>query len=261
MGQSVKAVLQLLLIVAVIGAIVAWNDDKPDIVTQCFRYGGSAAAIGIIYLLWKASSRKELLPDVLLRQCGSYFERNGLCFGFSTFVSNGVCWLNVFFQNRYERPCQGRIVLQPPIKSFGIRRLPLDAIDLDVDCEGGACAVWRIPWPIPAQLQGRKLACDVAGDASYPQGAGKLLRWREGLRAGSPGGTGRRAAATAGLLLVGVVSISSPAKAHLRLPSGVAETTPPGLTPVFELLYRPELPTGGFPVVLASPAPREQKGS
>lgn len=92
MGQSVKAVLQLVMIVLVIGALGTWNDAKPDPFVRFFRYGGPPLAIVIAFLLWRNGRRKETLPDVLARECGSYFERDGFCFGFTTSVSNGVCW-------------------------------------------------------------------------------------------------------------------------------------------------------------------------
>jgi hypothetical protein len=250
MGQSFKAILQLFLIGAVITAVVAWSDDaKPTPTTWTCRLVASTVAIMLIWVLWRNMRRKENLPDMLAQACGTYFERDGFCFAFAPSVVGSVCWMNLYFQNRYAQPCHARVVLQPPVKSFGIRRLPLTGIDVDIDCDGGAYGVCRIPWPIDAQMQGKTVACEVACDTAYPNGAGKLLRFREGLRAGAPSGGARRAAVTAGLLLVGAISISRPATASLSLPASVASQLPPGLAPVTEILFRPDLPTGGFPVL------------
>lgn len=267
MGQSIKAILQLILIIAGITALILWTDDsiKPSPTLTIFRIATPAVSVLIIVILWRNSRRKETLPDHLAQACRSYFERDGLCFAFIPLVQNGICWMQIYFQNRYARPCNARVVLQPPVKSFGIRRLPLAGIDVDVHCDGGAFGVYRIPWPIDAKMQGRKVACEIACATHYPQGRGKLLRYREGLRAGVPG-SGRNVAATAGLLLVGVVSVSRPATVTLTLPTGVAEQIPPGLEPVAEILFTPDLPTGGFPIVpiavsqasvATSPPPRE----
>jgi len=250
MGQSVKAILQLILIIAGLAAVILWTDGsiKPSPAVTLFRFLTAAVSLLIIVVLWRNARRKETLPDHLAKAARSYFERDGFCFAFVPVVQNGVFLMQVFFQNRYARPCTARVVLQPPVKSFGIRRLPIPGIDVDVDCDGGAFGVCRLPWPISAEMQGRKVAFEIACATRYPQGRGKLLRYREGLRAGTPG-SGRRAAATAGLLLVGVVSVSRPATFTFKLPTGIAEETPPGIEPVVEILYRPDLPTGGFPVI------------
>jgi hypothetical protein len=255
MGQSVKAILQLILIIAGITALVLWTDDsiKPTLEVTFFRIAAPAVSLLIVVVLWRNSRRKETLPDHLAKASRSYFERDGFCFAFVPIVQDGVCLMQIYFQNRYARACNARVVLQPPVKSLGIRRLPIPGIDVDIDCDGGAFGVCRVPWPIGAAMQGKKVAFEIACATRFAQGRGKLLRYREGLRAGTPG-SGRNVAATAGLLLVGVVSVSRPATVTFTLPTGVAEQTPAGIEPVVEIVYRPDLPTGGFPVVPVGPS-------
>jgi hypothetical protein len=57
----------------------------------------------------------------------------------------------------------------------------------------------------------------------------------------------RRAALTGGLLLVGVISISKPARVTVTLPSGVKAMLQ-DVEMIHETLWRPELLTAGFPV-------------
>ena len=189
MGTSVKAILQLAMIISAIGALIIWAlpNDQPDGITWCFRLGFPAMAIFLIVILAREAGREEILPDLLLQRTGSYFEQGGFCFGFVPIVINGISWMQIYFHNRYERPCSARVVLQPPREYFLGKQLRLLPIDVKVECGGAEFGVCRAPWPIPRRLQGKKKKYEVACDVKYPRGRGKLLRFREGGRVGTPG--------------------------------------------------------------------------
>jgi hypothetical protein len=248
MGQSVKAVVQLLAIIAFFAALVAWQTEaRSPANTWIFRIASTVTFAACVGLLIWAPKRKEIIPDHLARVARSYFERDGFCFAFVPAMQNGVAWLQIYFQNRYERGCRVRVSFQPPVKSFGIRRMPLPGLTADLECEGAAFGVYRAPWPIPAEFQGKSVKYEVGCATFYPNGKGRLLRFRAGVAAGSVGG-GIPRAASAGLLLVGVVAISRPATTTLTHPAGVADQVPAGLEPTVEILQRADLPTGGFPI-------------
>jgi hypothetical protein len=81
---------------------------------------------------------------------------------------------------------------------------------------------------------------------------GRRLRTQEGLRVAMPADPAGRAALTAGLLLAGIRMRH--AALTLRLPEGVADAPSPGAAPVVEILWRPDLATGGVPLASAPPA-------
>ena len=251
MGQSIKAILQLVLVVLVLVSVVVWGAPRhPDATVWAWRFGGPAGVALLGVVLVRSTRRREVLPDLLARAAGGrYFERDGLCFAFSLVADgDGRPWMRVFFQNRYERPCAARIVLKPPQRTLGIGRWPMATIAVTVDCDGAAFGVHRTPWPVPAKLQGRSARCDVAAKARYPNGRGKLMRYREGIRAGVPGSDVGRAALMLGAAAVGSLYLSEPAHWRVRLPTGLPEFDPTGETATTEILWRPDLPTGGFPI-------------
>jgi hypothetical protein len=255
MGQSLKAIVQLSSVVFFMAAFSFWAiPEHPDEIVWVFRFVMPVATALVLWILIRDMRRKETLPDKLREIAADYFERNGFCFAFAPTVDKGVCWMNLFFQNRYQNSCTARVILQQSKSLFRTSRLPLPAIDMDIKCESAAFGVVRIPWPIPAQAQGETVKCDVACDTSYPGGRGKLLRFREGMRAGAAGGGAARAAVTGGLLLVGVISISRPAAVSIKLPVDVMDKLPPSLDMQAEILWRPGPSTGGLVEQATSPA-------
>ena len=251
MGQSVKAVLQLVLLVLVFAAVLAWGVPRhPDGVVWTFRLGSPVCVALLGWVLVRSTRRREVLPDLLAQATGGYFERDGLCFGFAPARTiDGGQWLFVYFQNRYERLCEARIVLKPPSRNLWFGRWRMTTVDVTVVCDGAAFGVHRTPWPIPAKLQGRSARFDVACRTAYPSGRGKRLRYREGARAGVPGSDLGRAALALGGAAVGTLAISRPARWRIRLPRGSVEGVLPGATASTQILWRPDPPTGGFPVV------------
>ena len=249
MGQSVKAVLQLVTGVLAIATLFAWALPlHPDWTVWAARVGFPAGAVALGWGLYRTSRRKEPLPDLLARTAGAYFERDGMCFGFvPAITADKACWMQVFFQNRYDKPCAARIVLRPPGRKLGFGRWPMTTVDVTVECEGAAFGVHRTPWPVPVKLQGRTARFDVACRTEYPDSRGKLMRFREGKRAGLPGGDLGRAAVALGAAAVGALVISRPARWQVSLPKGVTESAPANAAASTEILWRPDIPHGQSP--------------
>lgn len=253
MGKSLKAILQLTSIVSCIVALWVWFiPDRPDLTTWAFRIAMPVVFLLSAVVLFREARRKEILSDLLLSQARNYFERDGICFAFVPIAIQGISWMQIYFQNRYQKPCTARVILQPPREYFLGKQKPLSGIDVDLECDGAAFGVSRVPWPIPLRLQGKKAKFEVAANASYPAGRGKLVRFRDGVRAGgvgSVGGDALRAAAKGGLLLVGAIWISRPASLKMVLPSGVGEESPPFAALYTEMLFTPEFAVDGYPVL------------
>jgi hypothetical protein len=139
----------------------------------------------------------------------------------------------------------------PPRRAFRHKRHALPALTIPIESPGGAFGVVRVPFPVGQRYWGRRMSFDVAADTKYPAGRGELLRHRQGLRVNSTrdlSGSGQLLAALL-LLPLGIAYVRRPARVMLELPRDVAETGPTGPTGVTEILWLPDLPTGGFPVM------------
>jgi hypothetical protein len=251
-NQSLKAVMQLTAIICGIVSFCVWAIPKhPDQLVWASRVLFPLVTILFGYVLFRIARRPDLAPDILRQQFGTYFERDGLCFApvITTSPEDRTCWFNVFFQNRYAGTCACDLIIQPGGKSFSLGRHHVPTVAVVIDCPGGAVGVTRVPYPIPARYQGKKMRYEIAARTRYPRGAGRLLRFREGLRVGSHEQAIGRAAVTLGLAAVGVISFRRPASITIMLPSQVAESAPADAEVKTELLWAFDAPTGGFPVV------------
>jgi hypothetical protein len=252
MGQSLKALVQLGLIISGAIAFCAWVIQfRIQPVSPSSLFGSTAVFGALLSLLILDARRRERLPDLLLKESGSYFEKDGFCFALSPIAVDGRCWMRIFFQNRYANGCDARVVLQAKA-SFWSLTTPGSA-DVNIHCEGGAFGVCGFNFPIPRKCQGKTLKFELAAESNYPNGRGKKLRFRDGLRVGTPPtaiGTALSATMTVGLAMVGALVISKPAHVKISLPTDVAETIPEGQSLNQQIIWRPDAPTGGFPVIM-----------
>jgi hypothetical protein len=111
MRQSMWAVGVLLMMVAVFVAIFAWIDDRPTTTTWILRIVSLIGVAVILGGLVALDRRRDLAPDFLAQKVGDYFDRDGFCFAVTAGVHNNVCYFDLWFQNRFERRCRGRVAL------------------------------------------------------------------------------------------------------------------------------------------------------
>ncbi|HUW57188.1 MAG TPA: hypothetical protein VMZ92_11170 [Planctomycetota bacterium] len=227
MNRSLKSVVALLVLVCLIGAVFAWwgsfgASPKRWLWRAIFTLG----ALGTITLLVWAECRRDAAPDFLLKVAPSYFERTGFCFSVGTVVRDGACYLQIPFQNRYERPCEAQLVLKAGLDFF-LTRKKMQSMALRIDCGPGAFGIAQVPLPVPEKYQGKAAALDVGAAVKYPKGKGKMLRYRDGLEVGPVkfNSTLGQVATLAGLF-VGMAITSHPARAKVTLPENVAEHLP-----------------------------------
>jgi hypothetical protein len=175
-----------------------------------------------------------------------YFERDGLCFAPVIEILDGVCWISIYFQNRYASPCTCGIQLLPPRRAFWVGRHNLPPIHAVIHCPGAAFGVTRRPYPVDKKYQGKPWRFDVYGNTQYPQGKGRMLRFRDGIPAGS----------NASFTVSGAHGISI-----LHFPRNIAATFAGPIEPMTEILWQPDLPTMGFPVIPTNHPPTTQAGA
>jgi hypothetical protein len=247
MYESIKAVCVVVIMAAAITAAVAWGDDRPDTTTWLFRTIPIAIALIAIAIFLSVHWKRDSAPDLLAQQAGKYFERTGFCFHFLTSAVDGKCVFLLLFQNRYERPCTARIALRPV--TFGGAHNTL--VHMAVQCPGAAFGAAKKEVGVPAKLQGKKVSFDVGADVEYPEGKGKMLRFKHSIvlrRNTSFVDTFARATSLLALL-VGHIMIHRPVRIKCALPDNVAAELPVEIPQSSEILWKP-----GDPLPEAPPA-------
>jgi hypothetical protein len=235
MGESAKSVLALILIVGAIATGVLWTDGQfgwlGDIATPV------ATLLSLVALIW-AFLRRDKAPDLLRQITGGYFERTGLCFAIVPTVRDDQCELDVFFQNRYERPCKGVIVLQPS-EGFFLTRRKIQSVTVEIECPGAGFGVVHVPWGVPKKYQGKSQSLDVVASVDYPERRGAMVRFRDGKNVGDAGINLWRGIATVAAAAGGMIVMHRPARMKLTLPRDIAEEIDDSAAIVTELLWEP----------------------
>jgi hypothetical protein len=169
-------------------------------------------------------------PDFLLCVNGTYFEQNGFCFTVVPAVDErNVCWMEIYYQNRYDQPCVATVAVKPP-SGFWIARSGLTAIVQAIEVGPGAFGVVSVPWPIPAKLQGTQQRLAVGATAKYPRKRKCSLRSARSLRVHAHNFHDNGWIEILVLVIsLGGVSLSKPAGLSFILPTNVVEEIPANL--------------------------------
>lgn len=243
MSESAKAVLALVVVIGVILGALAWLDGW----AWWARAACPMIALGAIGILVWAQTRKDKAPDFLAQKFMApdfsgrsrvcYFERDGFCFAFEPVASESQFRLDVYFQNRFERHCRAQVLVEPS-EQFFLNRRPIAPLAVEIECEGGAYGVAKVPFGVPARFQGMEQLFDVSAHVDYPSGRGAMIRFRDGFRVFT---FKRDVWSILQLLgaLIFVVLLKKPAKLELNLPQGVAETIPENSPIWVKTLWRP----------------------
>jgi hypothetical protein len=187
----------------------------------------------------KLHFRSDLAPDHLGRIFGrSFFDRGGFCFAFVARAEDNIGFLDVYFQNRFERGCRGRIALRPAKRFFWFRP-NIEAITIDIRCGPAAFGVASAPIPLPISVQGRPQAFEVGASVAFPKGKGRMLRFRDGfvLRTNSKFRDVFNETYIVASVASGNIVFSKPVTVKIDLPAQVAEVVPPGVRPRIKTLW------------------------
>jgi len=217
MRELTKVLCVVILLFGAPLAAVAWFDDQLDFprpVIYFLKYACPVLCVFASGIFLKIHFRPDEVPDYLSPRVGTYFNRNGFCFGILPAVADGICVFEVYFQNQHEKRCVGRVALRPA-RGFFLGRAKMDSIAVEIDCEPAAFGVARVAVPLPTTLQGRRQAFEVGASVEFPEGKGRRLRFGDGvtLRGNSNFGN----AFATGQMATGALT------AAIDLPKGVAE--------------------------------------
>jgi hypothetical protein len=254
MNESFKAIVQLAVLILVAVAVCAWTLSRhPDEVVWACRVGAPVAAAGLGWWVWRSGRRADVAPDFLgQRVSRRYYDQDGFCFVPVLAVrDDGLCHVNVYYQNRYSGACDGVVWLRPPARSFSFGRHDLPEVRVKVTCGGGAFGVVSVPVGIGAKYQGKRWAYEVSASSEYPNGRGERLRFGPGMKVGKAG-TGATAARVGMTLLGalgGVIVWHKRASVTWAVPKGAMEVVPAGEGERNEVVWEYQPAVGGFPVV------------
>lgn len=218
MGESTRAVLWVIVILSTIAALILWfGYDIPDnSVVWSFRIVLPLVIAGLSFVLIRGGSKTDLAPDFLQAFFGTYFERDGMCFWVLQGVEGNSFVLHVVYQNHYDRRANLQVKIGPPVRM--VRFLPklFDGITLNVSCVGGGVGIVTGRMDVPIKHQGKKHQLKFAAATEYPEGRGRLLRFRNGRRVTKANSRGLGsealqlvAALVGGVFLGGVSAISA----------------------------------------------------
>ena len=239
MSESLKAVLALGGCVCLVAAALGWVDDRPDAATWAWRTAPVAVAAGLFGLLAWGCLRADPLPDRLAERFGpNYFNRRG--FAFHLLVGTGddprtgepVAVLRIPFQNQRTAPCRVTLGVRGG-RGFWLGRGGLGAVEVEIDCPGGATGAASVPIAVPRELAGKSRRLEVGATVTRPEGRGGPARYGHGVtvsrdaRFRNPLGC----LTTGTLLLGGVLFYKGAATAEVTLPEGVRDDLPPGREP------------------------------
>jgi hypothetical protein len=234
MGESAQAVLALLMIVGMIGSVMVFMNDQ---VNWGAFAGMLALALGSLGLILWSLFRRDKAPDFLKKVGGPALEHDGFCFKLIVNPVKGRCYLDVHFQSRYERPSRARVVLQPS-KGFFLTRPGLTSMTVEMECPAGGYGVTSVPWPVAKAFQGNAQWLDVGADVIYPEGKGKMIRYRGGMQVGGTGTEAWKTILTVSAALAGAIVISRPAKVKLKFPTDVEESVDDDLLITTKIAWR-----------------------
>src|SRR4051794_21970080 len=109
MSESGKSLLAVGFIGFTIASLICWFAAAPGATPGwALLVGLPLAAPACLGLLLWALFRKDRAPDFLRQRFGAYFERSGFCFAVTCASEGVLAFLDLYYQNRYERPCQAR---------------------------------------------------------------------------------------------------------------------------------------------------------
>lgn len=238
MNQSLKAVVQFVVVVGLIVTYIVWIDiETPGSAARFAGYLAPVASLIAGLILFKVATREDVYPDTLRERFGTYFERDGLCFLPLAKEENGVCFIHFYFQNRYSKDCVCDVVLEPPQPLFDDS--PLQSLRVTIVCPGGASGVLTTPYAVPEEFAETPLEYKIAANTSYPSGTGKMVHFRDGIRVGpNEVSSGAAALAVAGAM-TGRIVFSTRARVKIVLPD-TTDRPPADLQIECKLTFVPE---------------------
>ncbi|CAN2042384.1 conserved hypothetical protein [Candidatus Magnetomoraceae bacterium gMMP-15] len=185
MKESGKAILGGIIVFALfLPLIVDKLIDVNSILLWVIRLGCPLFGLSALLILCWTMTRKDKVPDFLHQLFNWFFERDGFCFFIKAIEEDGICIIQIWFQNRFEGPCIAEIGLKPSLE-FYLKRHLIKGLALKINCNSGEFGLISIPFPVPKKYHGKQQRFDVGATVDYSKDTGRLLRFQDGIRVGT----------------------------------------------------------------------------
>jgi hypothetical protein len=144
--------------------------------------------------------------------------------------------VNMIFQNRYERRSIAKIAIRPcDFWPFGKESPAI----FHIECGPGSFGMANLPIALPAKYQGKKQKFDVGAEVSYPEGKGKMLRFRNAIMIRNNLHFRNNFMTMASILMATHLHIQweIPPRFTIQLPNNVAEQIPADSKQYTEIMW------------------------
>lgn len=233
MHERRNFVITLLFVGSLVWAIYAWISvavfpalPHPPPSLLAHRVGSMVFAFGLGAVLVYAYRYEDRLDDSLAkRTMGQYYERDGLCFAPLMRVAHRPdgaqqAEISLYYQNRFDSPCEAVIHLRPPNGTFSSHKGARD-VHFAFTVQPGAYGVIHQPIGVSHEHQGERVDVEMAAAVRWPRGHGDRLRSRVGHACGTFEVDWALAFRQSRHELGGEIELKSPARVALTLPEHV----------------------------------------
>jgi hypothetical protein len=235
MHERRNFVVTLLFIAALVWGVYVWISvyvfpglPEPPPSLLAHRIGALVLAFGLGAVLVYAYRYEDKLEDELgKRTMGSYFERDGLCFApmvrvVETRSGAKQAEISLYYQNRFDNPCEAVIHLRPRACSMYSHQGARD-VHFAFTVQPGAYGVIHQPVAVPHECQGESVQVELAAAVRWPRGHGDCLRSRQGRACGTFEVDWALAFRQSHHELGGEIELKDPVSVQLTMPEGVRE--------------------------------------
>jgi hypothetical protein len=233
MHERRNFILTLLFIAALVWGVYAWivlavfpGLGEPAGGTLLHRIASISLAFLFGATLVYIYRYEDKLEDNLgKRTMGQYYEFDGLCFAPLVRVTENGNDLNqaeisLYYQNRFEGPCEAVIHLRPPPDSIYSHKGARD-VHFAFSVQPGAYGVIHQPIAVPHELQGEAIQIEMAAAVRWPRGHGDRLRSCQGRSCGTFEVDWALAFRQSRHELGGEIELKHPTRVQLTMPENV----------------------------------------
>jgi hypothetical protein len=168
----------LVLLASVIWGLIAWMTPAAG-TEAAFRWSVRIGACILgpvsLFVLVANAVKADRLPDFLWEIPGRRFGRGGVIFAFEVASRDGLCWMRLHYQNRFDGRAEVAVLLMPS-QGFLLEKSQIEPIAVQFSCGPAAYGIVSIPMAIGREYQGKQQSFDVGASVEYPEGTGELVR-------------------------------------------------------------------------------------
>lgn len=178
--ESVKMFCLGLLVLTSFIAVFVWTDFNPDALSKQLRVFTVVSLIfSISGIVW-SFVRIDKVPDYLAKIGTPYFDCSGFCFLIDIVSIDDKPKLIVIFQNRHDTECHTQVAIRSK-HSLISPPASIRSTKIKVYCPPAGFGIEVFPITIQEFPKIQYLDIEVGASVEYPNGAGRTLRFREGV--------------------------------------------------------------------------------